>query len=105
MQNAKCKIESPRFYILHFAFLCLKPRNSYFCPTTNRAIAVSFIEAEESPDSTEQYTGEEPGPAKAGTDSATENNRPALCGIRVKKWGKSPQWLLVTAATGKPCML
>jgi len=29
---------------------------------------------EESPDSTEQCTGEEPGSATAGTDSATENN-------------------------------
>ena len=28
----------------------------------------------ESPDSTEQCTGEEPGPDLSGTDSATENN-------------------------------
>lgn len=33
---------------------------------------------EESPDSTEQCTGEEPGPGKTGTDSATENYRPPL---------------------------
>ena len=33
-----------------------------------------FRREEESPDSTEQCTGEEPGPDLSGTDSATENN-------------------------------
>lgn len=31
---------------------------------------------EESPDSIEHRTGEEPGPDSSGTESATENNRP-----------------------------
>jgi len=38
--------------------------------------ASSRDEGEESPDSTEQCTGEEPGPDFSGTDSATENNYP-----------------------------
>ena len=38
--------------------------------------AIAFLWNEESPDSTEHRTGEEPGPDSSGTDSATENNRP-----------------------------
>jgi len=36
--------------------------------------SLALGEREESPDSTEQCTGEEPGPDLSGTDSATENN-------------------------------
>ena len=35
---------------------------------------------EESPDSIERRTGEEPGLVSAGTESATENDRPASVG-------------------------
>jgi hypothetical protein len=45
----------------------------YFCIAVNLAI-VSRLREEESPDSTEQRTGEEPGVSKEATESATENN-------------------------------
>jgi len=38
----------------------------------------------------------------ARTASATENNRPASGGIRVKTWGKSLRGRLVTVCWGKP---
>ena len=38
----------------------------------------------------------------AGTESATENNRPASRGVRVKTWGKSPRLPVVTPEAGKP---
>ena len=37
-----------------------------------------------------------------GTASATENNRPASNGVRVKTWGKSPRVVVVTRQRGKP---
>jgi hypothetical protein len=46
----------------------------YFCNATSQAIASALPVEEESPDSTEQCTGEEPGDVKTSTDSATENN-------------------------------
>jgi hypothetical protein len=41
---------------------------------TSQAIASRLWREEESPDSTEQCTGEEPGSDLSETDSATENN-------------------------------
>ena len=41
----------------------------------------ALSERKESPDSTEQCTGEQPGPdCRRGTDSATENNYPSNAG-------------------------
>lgn len=52
----------------------LKPK-AYFCIAVNSAIVPDYS-GEESPDSTEQRTGEEPGVSKEATESATENNYP-----------------------------
>jgi hypothetical protein len=51
------------------------PAKSYFCTNYKPGYRYpTFGRVEESPDSEEQCTGEEPGPGKTGTDSATENN-------------------------------
>ena len=70
-----------------------------------------FRRQEESPDSTEQCTGEQPGISTNAekyvgvTESATENNYSASGREKMKMWGKSPQLLMVTSFAGKPCML
>jgi hypothetical protein len=65
---------------------------------------------EESPDSAEQCTGEEPGIGTeldevSVTDSATENDRFSLStcgegGVRVKTWGKSSRLMMATSPEG-----
>lgn len=59
---------------------------AYLCPNYKPGYRVPGNREEESPDSTGQCTGEEPGLSKMGTDSATENYRPEyfVFGIRVK---------------------
>ena len=52
------------FIILH----CFKP-----------ALSSRSNGGKESPDSIEQPAGEQPGPTKIGTESATENNCPDFC--------------------------
>ena len=60
--------------------------------------------SEESPDSSERRTGEQPGSDLSETESATENNRPPWW-VRVKKGGKSSRQSLVILIVGKPCVL
>ncbi len=79
-QNAKFKnsfltsVAIFEFCILTFEFLI----SFVQIIVADQAIASWFYQEEESPDSIEQCTGEEPGPAQAGTESATENYRPPL---------------------------
>jgi len=54
----------------------------YFCSSLQAGLSFRHI-GKESPDSTEQCTGEEPAPDLSGRESATENNLPT-CRERVK---------------------
>ncbi len=61
------RLETPDYFVSLYI-------NLFEILATGQAIASRLRREEESPDSTEQCTGEEPGLTSVGTDSATENN-------------------------------
>lgn len=78
----------------------------YLCGAAGQAIAFRFNGRRKVRTAKSNVPRDKRGSRSAGTDSATENNRPGLkTGIRVKMWGKSPRLLMVTSVAGKPYML
>ena len=109
-QNPKSNIGFKHFNPVIMVIFAVRSLHKYFA--TSRAIVTDRRLGKESPDSTEQCTGEEPAsPWFMATEKVPQEitsrypSARAESSERVKTWGKSSRPDMATYWEGKPCML
>jgi hypothetical protein len=93
------------FLVAQVAKWCSTPQKTPNFAEHWRAKPPRLATNEESPDSKEQRTGEEPGGFTTNQQIVPQKITVSFLEMRVKTWGKSPRPTRATGLAGKPCVL